>query len=108
MFSQVVILVQNGGYSVRGVLIITDKHEEVAEAILEELNRGATYLKGQGAYSGKEKNVLYVALNPTDVRLLKEMMEKLDPDAFISILNVEEIISPDFIVSKRERKLAYR
>lgn len=108
MFSQVVILVQNGGYSVRGVLIITDKHEEVAEAILEELNRGATYLKGQGAYSGKEKNVLYVALNPTDVRLLKEMMEKLDPDAFISILNVEEIISPDFIVSKRERKLAYK
>ena len=36
------------------------------------------------------------------------MMEKLDPDAFISILNVEEIISPDFIVSKRERKLAYK
>lgn len=108
MFSQVVILVQNGGYSVRGVLIITDKHEEVAEVILKELNRGVTYLKGQGAYSGKEKNVLYVALNPSDVRALKEVMEELDPDAFISILNVEEIISPDFVISRRERKSAYK
>ena len=108
MFSQVVILVQNGGYSVRGVLIITDKHKEVAEVILKELNRGVTYLKGQGAYSGKEKNVLYVALNPSDVRALKEVMEELDPDAFISILNVEEIISPDFVISRRERKSAYK
>ncbi|MGT2925224.1 YitT family protein [Streptococcus caviae] len=108
MFSQVVILVQNGGYSVRGVLIITDKHEEAAEVILRDLNRGVTYLKGQGAYSGKEKNVLYVALNPSDVRVLKEIMEELDPNAFISILNVEEVISPDFVISRRERRSAYR
>ena len=95
-------------FSLYGVIVFLPFYTEWLQPLLEELNRGATYLKGQGAYSGKEKNVLYVALNPTDVRLLKEMMEKLDPDAFISILNVEEIISPDFIVSKRERKLAYK
>ncbi|EJN94694.1 YitT family protein [Streptococcus ratti] len=105
MFSQVVILIQNGGYSVRGVLIITDKYEEVADTVLKELNRGVTYLKGQGAYSGKGKNVLYVVLNPVEVRELKTLMEELDPAAFISVLNVEEVISPDFIIRRGEHRI---
>lgn len=99
--SQVLTIVQNGGYSVRGMIIITQKSEEAASAILNEINRGVTYLKGQGAYSGNGHNILYVVLNPREVRDVKTIMGDLDPKAFISIVDVDEVISPDFKIRRK-------
>ncbi|MBJ8326297.1 YitT family protein [Streptococcus pacificus] len=101
MFSQVVHLVENGGYSVRGMFIISDKSTEIAKFIIEEIGRGVTYLQGEGAYSGHEKKVIYVAMSPTEIRDVKKVMEEIDPRAFISIMNIEEVVSPDFIVNRR-------
>lgn len=58
MYSQVVNIIQNGGYSVRGMMIISDQAPEISQQIMEKLGRGVTYLKGEGAYSGKEKQVM--------------------------------------------------
>lgn len=102
VYSQVLTIVQNGGYTVRGMLIITQKSEEVASAILNEINRGVTFLNGQGAYSGEDKNVLYVVLNPTEVREVKVIMAELDPDAFISIIDVDEVVSSDFNIRRKK------
>ena len=96
VYSQVLTIVQNGGYTVRGMIIITQKSQEAADAILNGINRGVTYLNGQGAYSGNEKNILYVVLNPGEVRNVKAIMADLDPDAFISIIDVDEVVSSDF------------
>lgn len=101
VYSQVLTIVQNGGYTVRGMLIITQKSEDAAAAILSHINRGVTYLRGQGAYSGKEHNVLYVVLNPSEVREVKGIMAELDPDAFISIIDVDEVISSDFKIKRK-------
>lgn len=101
VYSQVLTIVQNGGYTVRGMLIITQKSEDAATAILNHINRGVTYLRGQGAYSGKEHNVLYVVLNPSEVREVKGIMAELDPDAFISIIDVDEVISSDFKIKRK-------
>ena len=102
VYSQVLTIVQNGGYTVRGMLIITQKSEEAASAILNEINRGVTFLNGQGAYSGEDKNVLYVVLNPTEVREVKAIMAELDPDAFISIIDVDEVVSSDFNIRRKK------
>lgn len=104
MYGQVVKVVQNGGYAVRGLLVISDQAERIAAYLMEELGRGVTYLHGEGAYSGKEKKVLYVALSPTDVRDAKERIGQLDPTAFLSIMNVEEVHSPEFIASRSKYK----
>lgn len=101
VYSQVLTIVQNGGYTVRGMIIITQKSEEAAAAILNEINRGVTYLNGQGAYSGNEKNILYVVLNPSEVRDVKAIMAGLDPDAFISIIDVDEVVSSDFKIRRK-------
>ncbi|WP_424555245.1 YitT family protein [Streptococcus agalactiae] len=101
VFSQVLTNVENGGYTVRGMIIITKKSESAAATILHEINRGVTFLRGQGAYSGREHDVLYVALNPSEVRDVKEIMADLDPDAFISVINVDEVISSDFKIRRR-------
>lgn len=101
VYSQVLTIVQNGGYTVRGMIIITQKSQEAADAILNGINRGVTYLNGQGAYSGNEKNILYVVLNPGEVRDVKAIMADLDPDAFISIIDVDEVVSSDFKIRRK-------
>ncbi len=100
IYSQVVNLIQNGGYAVRGMMIISDQSAAISALIMEELGRGVTYLKGEGAYSGREKNVMYVALSLTDAREAKRMIREADPDAFVSIFNIDEVISPEYRMSK--------
>ena len=89
---QMINLIQSGGYTVRGMLIITNKHAEVAKAIIEEIGRSATYLHGEGAYSGASKEILYVVLNPNEIQEVKQILSVLDPNAFTSIINVHEVI----------------
>ncbi|MEQ9763611.1 YitT family protein [Streptococcus jiangjianxini] len=102
VFSQVLTVVQNGGYMVRGMLIITKESDKAAAAILQEISRGVTYLQGKGAYTGHDFDVLYVVLNPSEVREVKDILAVLDPDAFISVLNVDEVISSDFKIRRKK------
>lgn len=90
--AQMINVVQSGGYTVRGMLIITSKHEEMAKAIIEEIGRSATYLHGEGAYSGHSKEILYVVLNPGEIQEVKQILSIIDPNAFTSIINVHEVI----------------
>ncbi|MBA2795187.1 membrane protein [Streptococcus porcinus] len=101
VFSQVLTIVQNGGYTIRGMIIITKHSKAAAHAILTEINRGVTYLKGEGAYSGNEYNVMYITLSPNEVRDVKRILADLDPDAFISIVDVDEVISSDFKIRRK-------
>ncbi|CAR43793.1 YitT family protein [Streptococcus uberis] len=101
VFSQVLTIVQNGGYTIRGMIIITKHSKAAAQAIQTEINRGVTYLKGEGAYSGNEYNVIYVTLSPNEVREVKRILAELDPDAFISIVDVDEVVSSDFKIRRK-------
>lgn len=101
VFSQVVNLIEHGGYQIRGLLIVSDAAPAIAQKILQDLNRGVTYLEGEGAYSGRAKKVIYVALNPNEVREAKSIIAQLDPDAFVSVLNVEEVVSSDFVINRK-------
>lgn len=101
VYSQVLTVVQNGGYSVRGMFIISKQSEEIAQTILSEINRGVTYLKGEGAYSGHPHNVLYVVLNPSEVLDVKRIVASIDKDAFVSIIDVDEVMSSDFVIRRK-------
>ncbi|MFS1664224.1 YitT family protein [Streptococcus sp. zg-JUN1979] len=101
VFSQVLTIVQNGGYTVRGMLIVTKASQEISTAILEEINRGVTFLKGQGAYSKADFDVLYVVLNPSEVRDVKTIIAAYDEDAFVSIIDVDEVVSSDFKIRRK-------
>lgn len=96
VFSQVVAVVQNGGYTVRGMLIISSKYTEISQKITDEIGRGATYLKAEGVYSGQDTKVIYVVLSPIQVQAVKGILAEIDPDAFVSIINVHEVIGSGF------------
>lgn len=104
MYGRIAHLVQNGGYSVRGTIIVSENYSDIATFIMEELGRGVTYLNGEGAYSAREKKVIYAALSRTDVRELKAMANEIDPRAFISIFDMDEINSPDFFINKPKNR----
>lgn len=72
-------------------IIISDKSDEVAQAVMHHLKRGATFLEGRGAYSGAPKRVLLTAINNVQVKRLEEAVYGVDPNAFTiigSALNV--------------------
>lgn len=100
IYSQVVGLVENGGYSLREMVVITHYPDEVAREIMRVLGRGVTYLQGEGAYSGKEKKVLYVVLNPNEVKEAKRIVTAIDDKVFLSVSTVDEIINPEFIIKR--------
>jgi uncharacterized membrane-anchored protein YitT (DUF2179 family) len=72
-------------------IIISDKSDEVAAAVMHHLKRGATILHGHGAFTGKSKKVLLTAVNNIQVKRLEEAVYTVDPEAFTiigSALNV--------------------
>lgn len=77
-------------------LIITDRGAEVADQILKDMHRGVTSLPGKGMYTGKEHNVLMCALTVTEVKQLKTLVKNVDPNAFLIVSPVQEILGRGF------------
>ena len=70
--------------------------DAISDAILFEMNRGATSIKGTGKYSNNEKDILMVVVKPSETHILKEIVHRLDPSAFIILVSANEIIGEGF------------
>lgn len=78
------------------LFIISDKYEEIRKKILHDLNRGGTYIKGNGMYNGAEKNIIFTVVNRRELVMLEEYIYQIDQNAFISVMNANEIIGKGF------------
>lgn len=78
------------------VLIITDNPDVLPEKIHNTTGRGATFLKGEGAYSKKEKKIIYCTVKSTQIGKLKEIIKEHDPKAFITINSISEVKGKGF------------
>ena len=76
--------------------IISDKNKEISDAIVNDLDRGVTILRGQGAYTGSDKNVLMCAFKQREIAAIKAAVKDIDPDAFIKIIDSKEILGRGF------------
>ncbi|MBR6473049.1 MAG: YitT family protein [Firmicutes bacterium] len=70
--------------------------QEISDAILYEMHRGATALKGTGKYSNNEKEILMVVVSPSETHILKEIVNRYDPTAFVILVSANEIIGEGF------------
>ena len=77
-------------------LIITKDYEQVAQEISDRLERGATYLHGEGSYTGKEKKVVLTAVKRQQVTDLKRLVVEIDPDAFIIVQDAHQVLGDGF------------
>ncbi|MDZ5470542.1 YitT family protein [Bacillus sp. 31A1R] len=71
--------------------IISDKHSEIGDAILARLGRGVTYLKGEGAYTGDDKKVIFCVISRLEEAKFKLIVEEIDPNAFLAVADIAEV-----------------
>jgi len=84
-------IVQVGLNDSKSILIISDKSEEIGDAILFRLGRGVTYLYGEGAYSKTEKKIIYCIITRLEEAKTKNIVSSIDPSAMVTISDVSEI-----------------
>ena len=77
-------------------LIVSDRHEEIGNAIMNQLDRGVTVLNGRGFYSGQDKQVLLSAIRKRQAAELKQLVNDLDPNAFIILQEAHQVLGEGF------------
>ena len=85
----------------KAVYIITEKPKEIAEMIMEDLDRGATGINVKGMYSGQDKLMLFVVVNKKEIVMLKEKVDEIDPQAFVIVTDAREVHGEGFIEKNR-------
>jgi len=88
--------VLEGGGTVRTAMIVTTRPEDISARVIDELERGVTYLEGKGAYTGNSRPVLYCVVNRSEVVTLKSIVNESDPEAFMVIGVAHEALGEGF------------
>ena len=78
------------------LFIVSDKTQEIRDKIVTDLNRGGTLVNGEGMYSGKEKSIIFTAVNRREMSMLQEFIHQIDPMAFVTVFNSNEILGNGF------------
>lgn len=94
--SKVIDLIVDGIKSYKTAFIVTDKVEEVRNFILHDMKRGGTVFAGTGLYKGAERQMIYITLDRTDLIKLKSNLRRLDPAAFVNVIESSEIMGIGF------------
>ena len=81
--------------------IVSEEWEELSKILLN-LPRGVTLLRGEGAYSGKEKNILMLAFKQREIVKIKRAVHQVDPSAFMIVCNANEVLGLGFGEYKKE------
>ena len=93
---KVIDIVIEGAKVNKTLMIISDKHEEITSIILNDLNRGGTIFHGKGMYNGNERPVIYTILTRREYSILLSRIAVIDPEAFINVLDSNEIMGKGF------------
>ena len=78
------------------VMIISKHHEQIAREIGLKLDRGATYLNGQGSFSGSEMKIVFTVVKKQQVAELKRMVMEIDPAAFVVVQEAHQVLGEGF------------
>lgn len=85
------------GFNVcKSVFIVSKNNYEISKYIIDTLERGCTFLNGVGAYTGKDINVLYAVISRNEFIKLKKFIKDTDPEAFITVGEVHEVLGEGF------------
>ena len=93
-----------GFHSNKVVLIVSDHYEEIRQHIFDELDRGGTYIHGEGMYNNDEKKIIFTPISRKQLPILVHFVHAIDPKAFVSILDASETLGDGF-TSLREKAL---
>ena len=76
--------------------VITDSSVEIKNAIVGELKRGVTFIHGEGAWSGKEKDIILCVIKSRQIVELKRIIKEIDAGAFLIVSDSREVFGNGF------------
>jgi uncharacterized membrane-anchored protein YitT (DUF2179 family) len=94
--SKLTDLAMEGMPYVKGVYVISEKNDEIKNMIYDKINRGVTYIKAEGGYTGKEMNMLFCAMNRRQVSVMRDLVKRIDPKAFVLLTDVYDVMGYGF------------
>lgn len=80
----------------KALFIITDRYEEVKNKIIHDIERGGTIINVQGMYTGHDKKMIFTNVSRREVHMLKDYIQQIDPNAFITVIDANEILGNGF------------
>lgn len=80
----------------KAAFIISEEHDAIAAAVLNDMGRGATTLQATGAWTGEQRKILWVVLSRNEIDALKQVVGAIDPTAMVVISDVHETIGEGF------------
>ena len=89
-------LVSEGLPYIKGAYIISDATEDIRNDIFTKLERGVTYLNGVSGFHQRDIKIIFVVLNRRQVPLLTDIVKDADPDAFMIIMDVYDVLGYGF------------
>jgi uncharacterized membrane-anchored protein YitT (DUF2179 family) len=78
------------------LFIISEKPKELRDKIINDLNRGGTFIPAKGMYNEKDRTIVYTVVNRREMAMLQDFIHKTDPDAFMTVINANEILGKGF------------
>ncbi|MGM0565645.1 MAG: YitT family protein [Bacteroidota bacterium] len=93
---KVIDIVLEGVNYDKSLYIISNEHEKIRDKIIYDLNRGGTYISGKGLYSNIEKPIIFTVVNRRELAMLEDYIHEIDPDAFLTVANANEILGNGF------------
>ena len=101
----VIDLIGEGGFAGKGFLIVTSKPEEIAQKVSDDLGRGITFIRGMGYYSRKDLDIVYCVVSRNEMKQMKDIINRIDPFAFITISEAHEILGEGFTLDKEKQPI---
>lgn len=80
----------------KSLFIVSEKPQELRDKIINDLNRGGTFIQGKGMYNGNERTIIYTVVNRRELAILQEFINSVDPRAFMTVINANEIVGNGF------------
>ena len=88
------------GSSQTEIKIISEKHEEIRQAIIKEMDRGLTLMHSKGGYLGKETELIFSVISNREVPKMEKMVRRIDPECFMVVNKVTEVSGRGFSMKK--------
>ncbi|WP_101844880.1 YitT family protein [Halobacillus sp. Marseille-P3879] len=103
--ARVIDFIQEGAYAARGTTIISEKSQVIAHTIMKEMDRGVTVLEGRGSYTESRRDVLYCVIGKNEIIRLRQIIDQIDPHAFVAVSHVHEVTGEGFTLDENKMPL---
>ncbi|MBW6515609.1 MAG: YitT family protein [Candidatus Cloacimonetes bacterium] len=94
--SKITDIASEGLPYLKGIYIISDFTVDIRAEIYNQLDRGVTFIKGEGSYTGKEFNILFTVVHRRQIATVRDIVKDIDPKAFMIVTDVSDVMGYGF------------